>query len=242
MTKTSIAAALLLAARAYGDPAPTIELAVSGSIDAGVVATSIATELARPVAPIAATDACHAPCLAVAVAGDTATITFTTANGGTRQRTIELGKDRAQWTEMVTLLAGNLVRDEAAELLADPEPVAAPAALAVPPPPVPVTPIALAPPSLAKPEHVSPIGFGLAPGASTDLLDLDRSHWISIGLVAGVSGNVHGFAISGAVDVARGVSGLQVSGAVAVAGDLTGVQLAGAATVADLSTGAQIAG
>ena len=48
MTKTTIAAALLFAARAYGDPAPTIELAVTGAIDSGVVATSIATELARP--------------------------------------------------------------------------------------------------------------------------------------------------------------------------------------------------
>jgi hypothetical protein len=61
MTKTTIAAALLLAARAYGDPAPAIELVVSGSIDAGVVATSIATEIARPVTPLAANESCHAP-------------------------------------------------------------------------------------------------------------------------------------------------------------------------------------
>ena len=247
MTKTTLAAALLLAARAYGDPAPTIELAVSGSIDAGIIATSIATELARPVAPLAANESCHAPCLAVSIAGNAATVTFTTTAGGTRQRTIELGHDRAQWTEMLTLLAGNLVRDEASELLADPPPVEAPAAPDVPaPPPVPViAPVVLAPPSVAKPalpEHVSPIGFGIVPGASTDLFDLDRSHWISIGLAVGVSGNVHGLALSGAGDVARGVSGLQVSGAVAVAGDLTGVQLAGAATVAEISSGAQIAG
>jgi len=246
MTKTTIAAALLLAAHAYGDPAPTIELAVTGSIDAGVVATSIASELSRPVTPLAANESCHAPCLAVAIAGNAATVTFTTAAGGTRQRTIELGADRAQWTEMLTLLAGNLVRDESSDLLADPAPVEAPAAPDVPTPPLPVVaPIVLAPPSVAKtlpPERVSPVGFGLVPGASTDLLDLGRSHWISIGLVAGVSGNVHGLALSGAVDVARGVSGVQISGAVAVAGDLTGVQLAGAATVAEVSTGAQIAG
>ncbi|MEO8553685.1 MAG: hypothetical protein ABI678_27110, partial [Kofleriaceae bacterium] len=145
------------------------------------------------------------------------------------------------WPDAVALLAGNLVRDEASELLADPppaEPIVAP-----PVPPQVVAPaVILAPPSVVVPEHVSPIGFGLVPGASTDLLDLDRSHWISIGLVASVSGNVHGFALSGAVDVAHGVSGVQLSGAVAVAGKLTGVQIAGAATVADFSDGAQLAG
>lgn len=219
-----------------------MNLAVSGSVDAGVIATSIATELARPVTPLAANEACHAPCLAIAVSGTAATVTFTTASGGTRQRTIELGADRAEWSQLVTLLAGNLVRDEASDLLADPPPVVEEVVAPPPPPPIVAPAIILAPPSVVKPERVSPIGFGLVPGASTDLFDLDRSHWISIGLVAGVSGNVHGLAMSGAVDVAHGVRGLQLSGAVAVAGELTGVQIAGAATVTDLSTGAQIAG
>jgi hypothetical protein len=143
---------------------------------------------------------------------------------------------------MLTLLAGNLVRDEAADLLPDPpapEPV-----VEAPPVPAPA-PVLQAHAQIAiaiAPERISPIGFGLVPGISTDLLDLSRSHMISIGLVASVSGNVHGLAISGAVDVAHRVSGLQLSGAVAVAGDLRGVQLAGAVTVADHSIGTQIAG
>lgn len=237
MRMTSLATVLLLASRAHAGNASPIELTVTGSVDAGVVATSIASELARPVTPIAATAACHAPCLAIAVTKSAATVTFTTTEGGTRQRTIDLGSDRAQWTTMLTLLAGNLVRDEAADLLAD-APVVSPAesddAPAEAPPPIVAKPLPPAP--------ISMLTVGLVPGLSTDLLDLQRSHRIAIGLVASATGNVHGLALSGAVDVVHGMSGLQISGAVAVAGDLTGVQIAGAVTVADQSNGAQFAG
>ncbi len=130
------AATLLLALTATAS-ADEINLSVTGSVDPGVVATSIATELARPIAPQPPHAACKAPCLAIAVAGRSATVTFTTATGGTRQRTIELGGDRAQWIELVTLLAGNLVRDDAEELLpADSQPtVVEPPAPPVEPPP-----------------------------------------------------------------------------------------------------------
>jgi hypothetical protein len=92
------------------------------------------------------------------------------------------------------------------------------------------------------PAPISLFSIGLVPGVSTDLLDLQRSHRIAIGLVASATGNVDGISLSGAVDVVHGMSGLQISGAVAVAGDLTGVQIAGAVTVADQSNGAQLAG
>jgi hypothetical protein len=246
MTKKALAAVLFVAARAHADPgspAP-IELSVTGAIDSGIVATSIASELARPVTPLVANQACHAPCLAIAITGTAATMTFTTSEGYTRQRTIELGDDRARWTEMITLLGGNLVREEASELLPDPAPTAPPPAPDVTRSPVPLLTPAVPPPaaSALPPERVSPVGFGLVPGASTDLFDLSRAHWVSIGIVAGSSGDVRGLALSGAVDVAAAVTGLQLSGAVAVAGDLKGVQIAGAVTVADHSTGAQIAG
>ena len=172
MKRTTFLAATLFAASAHAQPAttaPAIELAVTGSIDAGVVATSIATELATPVTPLAANQACHAPCLAVAVQGTAATVTFTTATGGTRQRTIELGGDRAQWPELLTLLAGNLVRDEAADLLAEaPAPPGEPADATVAPPAAAMR-VAMAP------ERVSPVSFGLFPGVSTNLFDLQRS-------------------------------------------------------------------
>jgi len=244
---------LLLAARAHaGGTTTPIELTVTGSVDTGVIATSIASELSRPITPITARTACHAPCLAIAVTHSTATITFTTADGGTRQRTIELGSDRAEWTTMLTLLAGNLVRDEAADLLADAPPAPEPEEAASDAPGAHDAPVIVAPPPrpvgvpiviIAKPpEQISLFSVGLVPGLSTDLLDLERSHRVAIGLVASATGNVHGLALSGAVDVVHGMSGLQISGAVAVAGDLTGVQIAGAVTVADQSNGAQIAG
>lgn len=253
MRMTSLATVLLLAARAHaGTTTPSaIELTVTGAVDTGVIATSIASELSRSITPITTTAACHAPCLAIAVTHSSATVTFTTADGGTRQRTVELGSDRTEWTTMLTLLAGNLVRDEAADLLVDAPaaPVAeeqappsdesdAPAIVVAPPPrPVGVPIVVVAPP-----EQISMFSIGLVPGLSTDLLDLQRSHRVSIGLVASATGDVHGFMLSGAVGVVHGMSGLQISGAVAVAGDLTGVQIAGAVTVADQSNGAQLAG
>jgi hypothetical protein len=237
MRTISFAAVLLAAATAHG--APSIELTVSGSIDAGIVATSIASELSRPVTPVAANAACHAPCLAIAVAKTAGTVTFTTAEGGTRQRTIELGSDHAQWTTMLTLLAGNLVRDEASELLDDTAPAPEPAPVVEAPvmirEDVPIV-------RRAMPQHhVGLVSIGLVPGLSTELIDREQSHRVTIGLVANSTQGVTGIAISGAVDYARSIEGAQISGAVAVAGDLTGVQLAGAVTVADRA-GTQIAG
>ena len=239
-------AVLLLAATAHAEPAAPLDVTISGAIDPALLATSIASELRRPVTP--RSDGCHAPCLAIAVDGQTATLTFTAETGATRQRTLALPADTAQWPTLVTLLAGNLVRDEADELLADepPRSVATPPAPAMdmPPPPTPAAPVRvpLRWTSGLATERVSPFAFSLVPGASTDLLDLQRSHVISIGLVAESSGHVHGLAISGAVDVADGVDGAQIAGAVDVAANVAGAQIAGAATIAERARGTQIAG
>lgn len=251
MKVTLVSALLLASATVYADP---IEVSVHGPIDPALVATSIASELARPVAPLAGTAACHAPCLAIAVDEAAATITFTTQAGVTRQRTIALPPDRTQWPVLITLLSGNLVRDEADDLLADsppaapPPPSLAPGAAAptgdVPPtaPPVVIPSAAPLPAPVVMHERISPFALSLIPGVSTDLLDVQRSHTISIGIVAGSSDHVRGVALSGAVDVARVVSGGQIAGAVAVTGGLDGAQVAGAATFAAHSRGTQIAG
>src|SRR6185312_85477 len=119
-----------------------------------LLATSIATELRRPVTP--RTDGCQAPCLAIAVDGQTATLTFTAETGATRQRTVALPADAAQWPTLLTLLAGNLVRDEADELLAD-EPPRAVATAPTPPSdaPAPPAPIVTAPAPILS-EHFTP--------------------------------------------------------------------------------------
>ena len=265
--RVTLAALLFAATTAYADPAPPLDVTVSGTIDPALLATSIATELRRPVTP--RSDGCHAPCLAIAVDGQTATLTFTSEHGTTRQRTLALPADAAQWPTLVTLLAGNLVRDEADELLPDEDaaapatappgapvaapPVDAPAAAVATPPPAIVSPIvaAIAPPSVpvtapvAPPpvtERYAPFALSLVPGASTDLLDLQRSHTISIGLVAESSRRVRGLAISGAVDVAGAVDGAQLAGALAIAGTVDGAQVAGALGVATEVAGAQVAG
>jgi hypothetical protein len=262
MKVTLVSALLLASASALADPPAPIEVSVHGPIDPALLSTSIASELARPVTQLPGTAACHAPCLAIAIDDAAATITFTTPTGVTRQRTIALPADRTQWPVLVTLLAGNLVRDEADELLADaPAPPAPPVAAGAPAVPVVGAPAPAAPvpaagapdvviphvaPAVSAPtemhERISPFAFGLVPGVSTDLFDIQRSHAISIGLVAGSSDHVRGVALSGAVDVARVVSGGQIAGAVAVSGAVSGVQIAGAATFATHASGGQIAG
>ena len=263
MKATLVSALLVASASAHADspartatPAPPapIDVSVRGPIDPALLSTSIASELARPVTQLPGSAACHAPCLAIAVDDAAATITFTTADGVTRQRTIALPADRTQWPVLVTLLAGNLVRDEADDLLADapmapPAPAAtgarapavavvgapadaasvpaagAPAIAPESPAPGDVIPVAPAAP-IDMHERISPFALSLVPGVSTDLFDIQRSHAISIGLVAGSSDHVRGVALSGAVDVARVVSGGQIAGAVAVTGALDGAHAA----------------
>jgi hypothetical protein len=222
------------AAHVHADPPRPLQLSVSGAIDARQLATTIAVEVGRPIERV--DDTCMAPCLRVAIAHTDATVTYTDETGAVLSRTIALGDDPAQWPTLVTLLAGNLVRDEAADVLG----------MLPPPPPPPLS--SAPPPSFAPPrfrdEPARPsLAIGLVPGLSSDLLDVDRSHAVSIGAVAGVSHDVRGVAISGAIDIASGrVEGSQIAGALAIAHDLDGVQVAGALAIAGRSTGIQVAG
>ena len=77
MKVTLVSALLLASATVYADP---IEVSVHGPIDPALVATSIASELARPVTQLPGSAACHAPCLAIAIDDAAATITFTHAD------------------------------------------------------------------------------------------------------------------------------------------------------------------
>jgi hypothetical protein len=275
MKLTLCLALALVPAALHAEPAPAINIAVHGAIDPSLVAASIASELARPVTPV---DDCNGDCVAISVDGTRATVMFRGADGTARARTITLPSDRAQWPVLIAMLAGNLARDEADGLLVEPSPVdapvvapdasgppavvaSAPVAVDAPLPAplvVPGVAPAIAAPSVVPAPRFAPFALSLVPGASTDLLDLERSHLVSIGLVAESSSRVHGLALSGAVDVAGSVDGVQVagavgvtrhavagaqiSGAVAVAGDITGVQVAGAAAVSSRSRGTQIAG
>jgi hypothetical protein len=232
MKPTLLLALALVPATLHAEPAPALPIAVTGPIDPSLVAASVASELAQPVARI---DQCTAGCLAVAVVDQQATVTYRAPDGSIRARTIALPADGSQWPLLVSLLAGNLVRDEADALLVDDPPREVPA----PPPPTPVAPPVFVP---APAPRFAPFALSLVPGVSTDLLDLQRSHAVSIGLVAESSAHVRGVAISGAVDVAGEVDGAQIAGAVGVAKSLAGAQVSGAVAVAGESTGVQVAG
>jgi len=127
MNRLAFAASFLFAAVASAEPvdpysdshdgkAP-IQISISGAIDMKVIGDSLAKELGRKIRD--AGDACAAPCLTIIVGGDDkATIVFAATSGSIRQRTVTLGTDHAQWPVVITLLAGNLVRDEASDVLA----------------------------------------------------------------------------------------------------------------------------
>jgi hypothetical protein len=304
---------------ASGAPAAAAPAAVTVSIgdglDAAAVQGRLAAELKTPIVPRPDGGACALPCLSVTADGGSATVAFTPLRGAPRARTVELGADPAQWPVVIALLAGNLVRDEAADVLALlPEPARPPAAPAPPAPPAPTPAVPDAPATAPAPPaapgapapavapalaagaasagppgaavagsavafpgaasldasiHVAPapaperpstlLGIGFVPGLSTDFTRVGRvQHFLSLDLVAGVSGGSTGVTVSGVADIERGrvwgfqaagvaslawrVAGFQVAGVAAVAGELDGVQLAGTAAVADSAEGAQVGG
>jgi hypothetical protein len=138
--------ALAVATVAHADGDRTLYLAVHGSIDGDAVGASIAKELGVDVELAEGT--CELPCLDIAIDGKSyATVVFAPRSGSPRQRRVKLGADTRQWRLVITLLAGNVVRDEAQDVLAGLPPRALPAAPAtaapadVPPaPPAPPAP------------------------------------------------------------------------------------------------------
>jgi hypothetical protein len=258
-----IALAVATTARADGDP---LHLAVHGSVDLDALGEALVRELGVNVAGTHGT--CDVPCLDITVDGKTtATVVYVPRTGTPRARSVALGNDASQWPLVITLLAGNLVRDEAQDVLAGlpdkalprpslhqppPEPDAVdpgeaagagPDAPAVAPPP----PLAAVPPGPPAPdpeqEHAF-FGFGLVPGLSTDLTHIGRvRHFLSIDLLVGVSGGSSGLAVAGIASVERGlVAGFQVASIASVAPQVAGTQVAGIAAVSGDVDGVQVAG
>jgi hypothetical protein len=114
--------ALAAASPARADADRTLHLAVHGAIDPAVLGPALASELGVEVAVVDGT--CDVPCLAVTVerrgtrGRDTATVMFAPRSGPPRARAVALGNDPAEWPLVITLLAGNVVRDEAQDVLA----------------------------------------------------------------------------------------------------------------------------
>lgn len=162
MRHAPILLALVLATSARADGEVVLHLAIHGSLDSAAVAGSIAKELGIAVAIV--DGACAVPCLDVTIDGkNVATVVFSPRMGTSRQRSVAIGSDTTQWPLVITLLAGNVVRDEAQDVLVDlpsrdlPRPAAAPGVGEVPP----------APPDEPAPgEAPDDDGPAAAPGAS----------------------------------------------------------------------------
>lgn len=152
-------------------PALSITLRLNHSqLDAEAIRKAVELELKRPVT--LALDASEAqPGLsALANPDHTVTVSYRAPNGLIRTRTIGLPSDPSRSAEVIALLAGNLTRDEAAELLAalpTPAPSAAPASTAptasAPPVPTPAPSVAPLPTPAPKPSSPAPRSVSRTP-------------------------------------------------------------------------------
>lgn len=251
-----VGALLLVAHIAYADD---LHLSLHGNLDREALRAHIASEL--NVVVMLADEACLVPCLDVTVDGGRATVVYAPKSGSQRERTIELGSDTEQWPLVVALLAGNVARDEASEVLEqlpDPAtPTLAPAPEVAPPSDAPVlTPApdeaAPAPAIVAVAVGTTPpparpwtmFGIGFVPGIGTDFTHVGTvRHLLSLDGLVGVSGGSSMLTVSGLVDVERGlVSGVQVGGITALAPHVSGMQVGGIAAVAKNLAGVQVGG
>jgi hypothetical protein len=159
------------------------------------------------------------------------TIVFIRPDGREVERTLDLPADRELATETIALAAGNLVRDEAAELVAAlrPAPEDAPALPEQPP----SAGAANAP--KPAPHRIScsdgePILFGadFAPYAGTSSKYADRRRTLSLNFVGGYARGLRGFELGVGANIESAfMCGAQVAaGANVVMGDVRGVQLA----------------
>jgi hypothetical protein len=153
MRNASLLIALAIATTARADGERTLHLAVHGSVDGAVIRASIAKELGVDVVVVDGT--CELPCLNIEVDGkNRATIVFAPRSGSPRQRTVKLGSNTSQWSLVITLLAGNVVRDEARDVLAGlpPRGLAAPSSPDIDPgEPPPAPPAQQGPPLMGPP-------------------------------------------------------------------------------------------
>jgi hypothetical protein len=262
-----IALAIATTAQAGGDTA--LHLVVHGSVDTATLAVSISKELGVDVAFVDGT--CHVPCLDVTVDGNNvATIIYAPRMGPARQRSVAIGSDTTHWPLMITLLAGNVVRDEAQDVLADlpardlPRPGEAAGVGDVPPAPEAEAPVddgpagepaAPEPPPGDSSPVVEPVEPG-APGAARAIAPtppeepLGEHSWLGLGFVPVLStdltrvGSVrHFLSLNLLVGVSGGSSGLALSGIADIQrGPVAGFQVGGIVTLARRVAGTQVAG
>jgi hypothetical protein len=158
------------------------------------------------------------------------TIVFVRPDGREVERTLELPADRGLATETIALAAGNLVRDEAGELVAALTPPTAPEVLPDEPralddvasPPVPDRRV-----SCTDGKSIF-FGADFAPYAGVSSKYPDRWRTLSLNLVGGYARGLNGFELGAGANVESAfMCGAQIAGgANVVLGDVHGVQIA----------------
>jgi hypothetical protein len=150
--------------------------------------------------------------LDVRLEGGVATVTYIRPDGLALARSVTLPPRADDAVELVALLAGNLVRDQAGDVLAD---------LSLPAPPP------------YEPRRV-PVSVGIFPPISTDLAYGEPViPYVALNVAVGVSPGLRGVAMAGAIDIQRDLAvGAQLAGATVLAmKDMKGFQAAGAASI-----------
>ena len=163
------------------------------------------------------------------------------------ERTLDVSSQAEHSASIVALLASNLVRDEAGELLAQlsaakpvpaPPPIAAEPAEPVEPPPPPFVNNACR----ASKLHRVTIGADIVPYLGTSMRDSIRvERVLSFNLIGGITGGVHGVELGGVFNIDRyTLCGAQFAGTFNFVGnDAAGVQFASVNVVGGSFLGAQ---
>ncbi|HEX9296714.1 MAG TPA: hypothetical protein VF881_12800, partial [Polyangiaceae bacterium] len=258
------------AAKADPPPAPAAqrgELALdiepgAAGLDATKIRAAIERELDAPTS--AATPSSRAVISIRSRGEHRVLMTFRQANGRSVAREVDLPQEPERATEMLGLLAVNLVRDEAAELIAAMMKRAAPTSADAEPI---AQAVAERPATDVRPcrrrdgYHFVTLGVDFAPFVGTSSLEPDHTvrRW-SLQFAGGYSEGVHGIALSpllsmtgtfvcgaqvaGIANIVGGpVEGAQIGALVDIAnGDVQGAQFAGGLSFARRVRGAQIAG
>jgi hypothetical protein len=249
-TARAVVALALIAA--LGGPARaegSVELYVDPAIaatDREAVRTAVERDIGRPVKLVDRAPAGEGITVTKGPAGS-AVVAYRSGDRVT-ERALDLPEDPAQRAQAIALLSGNVVRDEAAELLRQLQKDAVPPAPAPPAPPAAEAPKPPAPKpaaSKADPEKATttsdeakgepppkPAPFECVDPAEADVVGGDFVPFVGLSSVRGLEGTrVVSFNMIGGIT--RGISGAEVGGMFNItAGPVCGAQVAGIFDVA----------
>ena len=223
---------------ATGQPAYSLEVdSDDPSLSFDTLAAQLAGDLNAPIAPAGPVRGQVAFAVHYRVARRELTVRADHGAGRVLERTVTATGNEGDVLREAALLASNLARDEARELLDALAPAPAPA------PEVATAPAAAAPPVAAQPMYQATLA--LAYPLATNIGHPDVGSHFDFSLIYGQVGHVAGTQIGTiAAFAGRGVDGVQVTTAVgAVNGDMSGVQVSGiVSAVHGKADGVQAAG